>query len=150
VKKDQLRPEDTRNLKMCLPEIHSIVERKRGNAVKAVGLLAPVEQYEQDASEIPYNRGQAYLAAGEASKAIAEFEKLIGNRGWDEWEIFSPLARLGLARAYAAKGDRENSRKAYDDFFTRWKDADADIPILIQAKAEYRKLTPAASALAKK
>ena len=83
----------------------------------------------------------AYLAAGECTKAAAEFEKIIGHRGWDEWEVFAPLAQLGLARAYAMQGDRENSRKAYDDFFTTWKDADPDIPILRQAKAEYKRLS---------
>jgi predicted Zn-dependent protease len=132
---------------MCLPEMRSIIERKRGNTVKAVELLAPVLQYEQGASEIPYNRATAYLATRESRKAAAEFEKIIGYRGWDEWEIFTPLAQLGLARAYAMQGDREKSRKAYDDFFTTWKDADPDIPILRQAKAEYKKLsaTPPAS-----
>jgi tetratricopeptide (TPR) repeat protein len=143
-KKDRLHPEDTRNLKMCLPEMRSIIERKRGNAVKAVELLVPVMQYEQGTSEIPYNRATAYLAAGEFRKAEAEFEKIIGYRGWDEWEIFAPLAQLGVARAYAMQGDRENSRKAYDDFFTTWKDADPDIPILRQAEAEYKKLTTTA------
>jgi tetratricopeptide (TPR) repeat protein len=147
-KKDRLHPEDTRNLKMCLPEIRSIIERKRGNAVKAVELLAPVVQYEQGTSEIPYNRATAYLAAGESRKAAAEFEKIIGYRGWDEWEIFAPLAQLGLARAYAMQGDREESRNAYDHFFTTWKDADPNIPILRQAKAEYKKLTATASAAA--
>jgi eukaryotic-like serine/threonine-protein kinase len=147
-KKDRLHPEDTRNLKMCLPEIRSIIERKRGNAVKAVELLAPVVQYEQGTSEIPYNRATAYLAAGESRKAAAEFEKIIGYRGWDEWEIFAPLAQLGLARAYAMQGDREESRNAYDHFFTTWKDADSDIPILRQAQAEYKKLTATASAAA--
>jgi eukaryotic-like serine/threonine-protein kinase len=145
-KKDRLHPEDTRNLKMCLPEMRSIIERKRGNAAKALELLAPVVQYEQGTSEIPYNRARAYLAAGESRKAAVEFEKIIGYRGWDEWEIFAPLAQLGLARAYAAQGDREKSRKAYDDFFTTWKNADPDIPILRQAKAEYKKLTLTATA----
>ena len=60
--------------------------------------------------------------------------------------MFAPLAQLGLARAYAMQGDRENSRKAYNDFFTTWKDADPDIPILRQAKAEYKKLTATAAA----
>jgi hypothetical protein len=62
--------------------------------------------------------------------------------------VFAPLAQLGLARAYAMQGDRENSRKAYNDFFTTWKDADPDIPILRQAKAEYKKLAATASAAA--
>jgi eukaryotic-like serine/threonine-protein kinase len=148
VKKDRLLPEDTRNQRMCLPEIRSIIERNRGNAVKAVDLLAPVVQYEQDTMDIPYERAQAYLAAGEHAKAAAEFEKLIDHRGWSEWEVFAPLAQLGLARAYAMQGDRENSRKAYDDLFTTWKDADPDIPILRQAQAEYKNLTATASAAA--
>ena len=124
---------------MCLPEIRSIVERDRGNALKAADLLAPAMQYEQGtATDIPYERAQAYLAAGEGDKAAVEFEKLIDHRGWVEWELFAPLAQLGLARAYAMQGNREDSHKAYDDFFTTWKDADPDIPILRQAKAEYK------------
>jgi eukaryotic-like serine/threonine-protein kinase len=153
-KKDRLVPEDTRNQRMCLPLMRSIIERERGNAVKAVDLLTPVAQYEQGAPDIPYERAQAYLAAGQPANAAAEFEKLIGHRGWDEWEVFAPLAQLGLARAYAMQGDRQKSRKAYDDFFTTWKNADADIPILRQAKAEYTKLhtttSVAASAPGKK
>jgi tetratricopeptide (TPR) repeat protein len=149
-KKDRLLPEDTRNQKMCEPEFHSIIERERGNPAKAVDLLAPTRQYEQDSPEILYARARAYLAAGEHDKAAAEFEKLIGYRGWREWEVFAPLAQLGRARAYDMQGDRENSRKAYDAFFTTWKDADRDIPLLRQAKAEYEKLiVTAASATSK-
>src|SRR5229473_4025810 len=147
-KLDRLRPEDTRNQKIWLPVIRSIIDRQRGNAVKAVDLLAPVVQYEQGELGVLYHRAQAYLAAGEHTKAAAEFARLIGHRGWFGWGVFAPLAQLGLARAYAIQGDRENSRKAYDDFFTTWKDADPDIPILRQAKAEYKKLTATASAAA--
>jgi eukaryotic-like serine/threonine-protein kinase len=146
VRRDRLLPEGTRNQKMCLPLIRSIIERERGKAVKVVDLLVPVTQYEQSSTDIPYERARAYLAAGEHAKAAAEFEKVIGNRGWFEAEVFAPLAQVGLARAYAMQGDRENSRKAYDDFFTTWKDADADIPILRKAKAEYEKLTATNSA----
>jgi len=147
-KLDRLRPEDTLNQEVHLPLIRSIIERQRGNAVKAVDLLAPVTQYEQGKSDVPYYRARAYFAAGEHAKAAAEFEKLIGHRGWLEWEVFAPLAQLGLARAYAMQGDREKSRKAYDDFFTTWKDADPDTPTLRQAKAEYKKLTATASVAA--
>lgn len=147
-KRDRLRPEDTLNQKVDLPLIRSIIERKRGNAIKAVDLLAPVTQYEQGCWQVPYHRAQAYLAAGEHARAAAEFEKLIGHREWLNWEMSAPLAQLGLARAYAMQGDREKSRKAYDAFFTTWKDADPDIPILRQAKAEYKKLTATASAAA--
>ena len=54
--------------------------------------------------------------------------------------MYAPLAQLGLGRAFAIGGDREKSRKAYDEFFATWKNADPDIPILKQAKAEYAKL----------
>jgi len=144
-KLDRLRPEDTLNQRIHLPLIRSIIERERGNAVKAVDLLAPVAQYEQGELGVPYPRAQAYLAAGEHAKAAAEFEKLIGHRGWFGWGVFAPLAQLGLARAYALQGDRENSRKAYDDFFTTWKDADPNIPTLRQAKTEYTKLAATTS-----
>ena len=144
-KLDRLRPEDTLNQRVHLPLIRSIIERQRGNAVKAVDLLAPVTQYEQGEPQVLYHRARAYLAAGEHAKAAAEFEKLIGHRGWFGWGVFAPLAQLGLARAYAMQGDRENSRKAYDDFFTTWKDADPDIPTLRQAKTEYTKLTATTS-----
>jgi eukaryotic-like serine/threonine-protein kinase len=145
-------PEDTFQQKVLLPIARSIIERKRGNAAKAVDLLAPVTQYPNAA--VSYHRAQAYLAAGEHAEAAGDFEKVIDHRGWPEWELFAPLSQLGLARAYAMQGDRDESRKAYDVFFTAWKDADPDIPILLQARAEYKKLTAtesaAASALEKK
>jgi len=142
-KLDERFPEDTFQQKVLLPIAHSIIERERGNAVKAVAFLTPVTQYPNGA--VYYHRAEAYLAAGEYAEASADFHSVIAHRGWPEWEIFSPLAQLGLARAYAMQGDRDLSRKAYDDFFITWKDADPDIPILVQAKAEYRKLTATAS-----
>ncbi len=137
-KLDQLFPEDTFQQKVLLPIVRSIIERKRGNSLKAVDLLAPVTQYPNGA--VSYHRGQACLAAGQYAKAAAEFEKVIDHRGWPEWELFAPLSQLGLAQAYALQGDKDESRKAYDVFFTIWKDADPAIPILKQAKAEYAKL----------
>jgi len=144
-KLDRLRPEDTVNQRLDLPLIRSIVERHRGNADKALDLLAPVRQYEQGESQVLYHRAQAYLAAGEHAQATAEFQKLISNRGWIGWGVFAPLAQLGVAQAYARQGDPEKSRKAYESFFTTWKAADSDIPILRQAQAEYKKLTAATS-----
>src|SRR5262249_20690656 len=93
-----------------------------------------------------YNRAEAYLAASQYANAATDFETVISHRGWPEWEVFAPLAQLGLAQTYAKQGDRENSRKAYDAFFVTWKDADPDIPILRQAKVEYQKLTGTLSA----
>jgi DNA-binding winged helix-turn-helix (wHTH) protein/tetratricopeptide (TPR) repeat protein len=139
-KVDRLLPEDTMEQRVYLPIIRSIIQRKQGNAVKAVDLLVPVAQNEQVTLEVFYQRAEAYLAAGEHAKAAAEFEKLLGHRGWRWWEVFAPLAQLGLARAYAMQGDHEKTGKAYDEFFTTWKNADTDIPILRQAKAEFARL----------
>ncbi|PYV56312.1 MAG: hypothetical protein DMG96_04800 [Acidobacteria bacterium] len=138
-KLDRLRPEDTFMQKIALPQVHSVIEREQGNAAKAANLLTPATQFPN--GMVLYHRAQAYLASRQYAKAEADFEKAISHRGWPEWELFAPLAKLGLARAYAMQGDREKSRKAYDELFTTWKDADPDIPILRQAKAEYKKLT---------
>jgi DNA-binding winged helix-turn-helix (wHTH) protein/tetratricopeptide (TPR) repeat protein len=146
VKLDRMGPEDTIEQKVLLPLIRSIIERQRGNAVKAVDLLNQAEPYEFTI-DVPYRRAQAYLAAGQHVKAAAEFEKIIEHRGEGWWPVYAPLARLGLARAYGMQGDHERTRKAYDEFFTTWKNADPDIPILRQAIAEYKKLNATSSAV---
>ena len=87
-----------------------------------------------------YVRGEAYLAAGQGSAAAAEFQKLIDHRGITWSCTTGALARLGLGRAYALAGDKTKAHAAYQDFLALWKDADPDIPILQQAKAEYGKL----------
>jgi hypothetical protein len=71
---------------------------------------------------------------------MAEFQRILDNRGWGSTLFFYPMARLGLARAAAISGDLAKSRRAYQDFLALWKDADPDVPVLIQAKAEYAKL----------
>jgi len=142
---DRMFPEDTVQQKTSLPVILSIIERKRGHAVKAVDLLTPVTEWP---TWVLYRRSQAYLEAGQNDKAITGFETLLDHHGWPDWELFAPLAQLGLARAYSKQGDRDESRKAYDELFAMWKDADPDIPILREAKAECQKLIATASAAA--
>jgi ATP/maltotriose-dependent transcriptional regulator MalT len=85
-------------------------------------------------------RGEAFLTAHHGSEAAAEFRKIIDHRGIVANEPIGALAHLGLARAYALSGDTAKARAAYQDFLTLWKDADPEIPILQQAKAEYAKL----------
>ena len=97
-----------------------------------------------------YLRGEAYLANGNGSAAAAEFQKILDHSGivWSCWT--GALAHLGVARANAlqartahgadADAARARALAAYKDFLTLWKDADPDIPILKQAKAEYAKL----------
>ena len=137
-KLNKLFPEDTFQQKVLLPVTHSTIQRARGNLRAAVDLLSPVTQFPNVV--VFYNRARAYMAAGDQAKAVADFQTVIDNPGWPDWELFEPLSQLGLAQAYAKQGDSENSRKAYDDFFATWKDADPNIPILKQAKAEYAKL----------
>jgi len=87
-----------------------------------------------------YVRGQAYMAAHQGKDAAAEFQKILDHRGIVVNSPIGALARLGLARAYAMQGDTAKAKTAYQDFLALWKDADSDIPILKQAKAEYAKL----------
>ena len=87
-----------------------------------------------------YVRGEAQLAAHNGAAAAAEFQKFLDHRGIVINFPLGALAHLGLARAYALSGDTAKARTAYQDFFALWKDADPDIPILKEAKAEYAKL----------
>jgi eukaryotic-like serine/threonine-protein kinase len=87
-----------------------------------------------------YVRGQARLAAHQGNEAAAEFQKILDHRGIVLNEPIGALAHLQLGRAYAMQGDTTKARAAYQDFLTLWKDADPDISILKQAKAEYARL----------
>ena len=87
-----------------------------------------------------YVRGEAYLAAHRGNEAANEFEKILSHRGVVTNEPIGALAHLQLGRAYKMQGDTAKAKAAYQDFFTLWKDADPDIPVLRQAKAEYTKL----------
>jgi eukaryotic-like serine/threonine-protein kinase len=84
-----------------------------------------------------YMRGEAYMAARQGAEAAAEFQKILDHRGIVVSDPVSALARLQLGRALVLSGDKAKARAAYQDFLTLWKDADSDIPILKQAKAEY-------------
>ncbi len=117
--------------------------KRRGNPRKAIEVLQPARAYElsPDAGLYAnYIRGQAYLKAGMTAGAAAEFQTVVDNRGVVPTSALYPLAHLGLARAYALAGDTTSARRAYQDFLALWKDADPDIPILQEAKAEYAKL----------
>jgi eukaryotic-like serine/threonine-protein kinase len=85
-------------------------------------------------------RGEAYIAVHQHTEAAAEFQKILDHRGIVVNAPIGALAHLQLARAYAMASDTAKARSAYQDFFALWKDADPDIPILKEAKAEYAKL----------
>jgi eukaryotic-like serine/threonine-protein kinase len=131
-----------------LPTIKAAIEMARGNSAQALDLLQAAAPYEmgtpppfQCETLYPaYLRGETYLAAHQGASAAAEFQKLIDHPGMVENFPLGTLAHLELARARVMAGDSAGAKKAYQDFFTLWKDADADIPILKAAKAEYAKL----------
>ncbi len=109
-------------------------------AARAVELGQPVSTQGPYCLYPIYLRGEAYLAAGQGGAAAAEFQKLIDHRGISWSCATGALARLGLGRGYGLAGDKAKARAAYQDFLALWKDAEPDIPILRQAKAEYAKL----------
>jgi tetratricopeptide (TPR) repeat protein len=132
-----------------LPTIRAAVELNRRNAARSARLLEVTAPYEL--GEPPpqlfggmlypaYLRGQSYLSLRQGTAASVEFQKLLENRGIVVNCPLGALARLGLARSYSVLGDRTKARNAYQQFFSLWKDADPDIPILKEAKAEYAKL----------
>jgi serine/threonine protein kinase/tetratricopeptide (TPR) repeat protein len=118
----------------------------KNQAAEAVNTLEALRGYEfgtgpRSLGCMPtFIRGSAYLKLHDGARAAAEFQRILAHRGAAGWSIEYPLAVLNLARAYAMQADSSKSRTAYQDFFALWKDADPDIPILKQAKAEYAKL----------
>jgi eukaryotic-like serine/threonine-protein kinase len=132
------RPLSTMVQRCWLPTIQAEIELNRRNPAHAIELLQPCSPYELGAGLRPaYLRGRAYLRSGPGGAAATEFQKVLDHRNSMRNDVLVPLAHLGLARAYALSGDAAKSRTAYNDFLNLWKDADADIPILQQAKAEY-------------
>jgi serine/threonine protein kinase/tetratricopeptide (TPR) repeat protein len=134
-------PKDTLVNSLWLPTIRAALELPHGNAQHAIELLEPALRYEPAAEFWPqYVRGLSYLKLNKGAEAATEFRKILDHRGEGPLSVLYPLADLGLARAAALQGDATTARKAYQDFFALWKDADSDIPILAEAKKEYEKL----------
>ena len=141
---DKQWPEDTIVQKYWLPAIRAEIDLRQARPSKAIddlGVATPLEF----ANPVPplypaYVRAQAYLAMGNDPRAATEFRKLTDRPGLVLNYPLGALAHLGLARAYKSTGDLQNSRQAYLDFLSLWKDADPDIPILKEAKVEYAKL----------
>ena len=144
---DKTFPLDTLVQRYWLPTIRAGVALERQDLNRAIDLLKVASTIELSeptnlsVSLCPvYLRGEAYLMLRDGHRAAAEFQKFIDHRGLVVNFPWGALARLGLARAYAFEGDTAKARAAYQDFLTLWKDADPDIPILKEAKAEYAKL----------
>jgi len=129
-----------------LPTINAAIEIDTGNSSQAIVDLEAAAPYELGGAGFinylypAYVRGQAYLLGPNGTAAVTEFQKLLDHRGIVLNFVTGSLAHLQLGRAYAMAGDTAKAKTAYADFLTLWKDADPDIPILKQAKAEYAKL----------
>ena len=136
-------PLDSFLQKSEIPQIRAREDLQRANSAKAIENLHPAEAYQLGFIEngVPtYLRGLAFLRNKQGPEAAAEFQKILDCRGALGAIPYMALAKLGLARASALTGDAAKARTAYQDFLTLWKDADSDIPILREAKAEYAKL----------
>lgn len=143
LKAGDVLPLSTIHNTVVLGSARAAIDLERKNPKQALEDLKaaiPYDLCELSNGQTLYLRGLAYLQAGMPGDAEAQFQKLIANHGAAIW-IYWPLAHLGLARAYAAGGEKEKSLEAYNNFFILWKDADPDLPVLRPARAEYQKLS---------
>ena len=130
------RPYDTLVQFVTVPMVKALILMNQSQPAKAIDLLDGAMVYGRSNAGLLYARGMAYLQAKQGTQAVQEFQRVIDNRSVMV-EPLARLAKLGMARGYALQGDKANSRVAYQDFFALWKDADPNIPLLKQAKAEY-------------
>jgi serine/threonine protein kinase/Flp pilus assembly protein TadD len=134
-------PLDTLLNASWLPIIKAQNELNKGSGQPAIQLLESTRKYEAFGDYWPqYLRGEAYLKLKSGPQAAEEFKTILDHRGWYPTSPLYPLAQLGLARAAAISGDAATARKAYQDFVTLWKDADANLPALLAAHQEYEKV----------
>jgi eukaryotic-like serine/threonine-protein kinase len=139
-------PEDTAMQAVYLPLGRASLAIAEKHPESAIQILAPVEPYDLGAM-VPgfaltsaYIRGLAYLQAKQPAEAQSQFQKILDHPGLAGGHIIYSLSHLGIARSAVFANDTAKARTAYQDFFAAWKDADPDVPILLQAKSEYAKL----------
>jgi eukaryotic-like serine/threonine-protein kinase len=152
---DQLEkrfPEDTSVRYSYGPELRALLALNRGEPAKALEALRIAASYETGwpssvfvgsfgALYPIFVRGNAYLAANQGARAAAEFERILSRRGIVYFDpVVGAVARLHLGQAYVMAGDRARAKNVYQDLLTFWKNADPDIPVLMQARAEFAKL----------
>ncbi|HKD12950.1 MAG TPA: protein kinase [Candidatus Angelobacter sp.] len=122
---------------IVLPEDRVVFEP---SMEKALDMLEPARRFEAGDLEAPFARGMVYMRSGKGAEAAAEFQKITTRPYILPLLEHHPLAQLNLARAYLLAGDKAKAKSAYQDFLAMWKDADPDVPLLRQAKAEYARL----------
>ena len=144
-------PDDTEVRFSYAPAVRGLLALHHGDPAKAIELLQVNIPYDLGTPTSSfygfygilypvYVRGEAYLALHQGAQAAAEFQKILDHPGIVISDPVGALARLQIARAYAIEGDTAKAKAAYQNLLILWKDADSDIPILTQAKAEDAKL----------
>jgi tetratricopeptide (TPR) repeat protein len=144
-------PEDTCVKFDYVPELRALLALNRNDPAKAIELLQIASPYELGAPRSSFHaiygvlypvyvRGEAYLALHQGAQAVTEFQKILDHPGIVSNDPVGALARLQIGRAYAMSGAPAKAKTAYQNFLSLWKDADPNIPVLQQAKAEYMKL----------
>jgi Flp pilus assembly protein TadD len=134
------RPYDTFVQNVEMPLLNSLIQCNHDNPAQAIDLLNTAVVYARANTGVLYARGMAYLKANQGNEAVQEFQKILDLRAVYPADPIISLASLGIARAQAQLGDKAKSRIAYQDVLAIWKDADADIPLVQQAKQEYLKV----------
>ena len=136
-----------------LPALRGLTAIGANDPQKAIDLLQVNSAYELGVPPLDFNtffgglypvyvRGLAYFSMNQGAQAAAEFQKILDHKGLTAGDPVTAMAGLQLARAWKLVGDFAKAKGAYEDFVTRWKGAEPDIPILKKAKAEYAKLQP--------
>jgi eukaryotic-like serine/threonine-protein kinase len=117
---------------------------QRGDATKAIEELQIAIPYQTGTPRLligamypVYARGEAFLAEGRGPEAVAEFQQILDHRGVVGSDPVGVLDRLELGRAYRLSGNSAKAKASYEDFFTLWKDADPNVPVLMEARSEY-------------
>ena len=138
---------DSRYLQLIsMPLVQALQDLQRNEPAKAIAALETVRPYEMGTGRYGvgfranYIRGLAYLRLRDGVKAAAEFQRILDHQGVNPPHEQYSLSWLNLGRAYTLQGDKAKARTAYQDFFASWKDADPDVPVLLEARAEYAKL----------
>jgi serine/threonine protein kinase/tetratricopeptide (TPR) repeat protein len=134
------RPKATILQQQDIPPVRAAIEIKRGNPAAAVEALKPSAEVEAGNIYPTFYRGLAYLSMKSGREAAAEFRKVIERKTIFALSPLHSISQLELARSIALAGDTAGARSAYQDWFAVWKDADPELPLLKQAKAEYAKL----------
>ena len=134
------RPYDTMIQFVMLPLVRASADLSRGDGAKVIDETDGALVYARANTGLMYLRGLAYLKMERGGDAAQAFQKVLDLRGVSAYDPLLSLANLGLGRAYGQGGDKARARVSYQNFLALWKDADPDIPVLKEAKAEYEKL----------